>query len=122
MRCSKSALPGLTLEQLEDALKKSVVSAEGPDNTYGYGRLDAAKAYAYLALPGDVDGDGAVNVVDVLVVLKTLVNAGQTSPFIARNGKVTPSGADGTPNRTGGVIVISDALLILQKALGIVVW
>ncbi len=117
-----SAIPGLTLEQVEEALKYSVEGPTGPNNTYGYGRLDVAKAYSYLALPGDVNGDGVVNVVDVLVLLNVFVDGGQTTPLIVRNGKVSPLDADSRPNRSGGAIGIPDALLVLQKALGIVAW
>ncbi len=118
----KSALPGLTLQQIEETLKNSVVGPTGPDNTYGYGRLDAAKAYAYLATPGDVNGDGVVNMADVLVLLNAVVDGEQISPLILRNGAVSPLGADGRPNRSGVTIGAGDALLVLQKALGIVTW
>lgn len=119
----KSALPGLTLQLAEEALRNSVVGPTGPDNTYGFGRVDVAKAYAYLALPGDVNGDGVVTMVDVLILLNAVVDGEQTTPLIVHNGAVSPLGADGRPNRSGDAAIgVGDALLVLQKALGIIDW
>lgn len=49
-----SAFPGLTAEQQKLALLQTAVDlgAPGPDNDYGYGRLDALAAYQLLASGG----------------------------------------------------------------------
>ncbi len=45
-----SAKPGLTLQQQESILQSSAVDLgpAGPDNDYGYGRLDVLRAYGWL--------------------------------------------------------------------------
>jgi subtilisin family serine protease len=121
MTLLKSALPGLTVADAETALQQSVVGTGGPDNTYGWGRLDVGKAYAYLAAPGDVNGDGRIDVVDVLISLSAVVNPGQQTPLIVKNADVNPLGADLKP-RGNGVLDIADALLLLRRAMGIVTW
>ena len=117
----RSALPALPLTEIEEALKNSVVGASGADNSYGYGRLDVLKAYSYLALPGDVNGNGTVDMADVLLLLNAVVSE-QTTALISRNGSVSPLDTDDRPNRSGGIPGISDVLLVLQKALGVINW
>lgn len=56
-------VPGLTVEELEWALKDSALDlgAAGPDDAYGYGLLDVMEAYASLQNSApcvDSDGDG----------------------------------------------------------------
>lgn len=47
-----SAYPELTVSQQEAALKNAVdLGATGPDNSFGYGRLDALGAYASISPP-----------------------------------------------------------------------
>ena len=48
-----SAFPGLTVDDLETALKQSAfdLGGPGPDNSYGYGLLDALAAYQLLLSP-----------------------------------------------------------------------
>ncbi len=111
----KSAVPGLTPSQIETAIKNSVVGATGPNNTYGYGRVDAEKAYAYLAVPGDVNGDGQVDVVDALIVLKAVVGSIPQNGLIKHNGMVSPL-VTGIPETD---ITVQDAWFVLQKAVGL---
>lgn len=114
-----SAISGLTVAQAEFALKHSVLGPNLPNNDFGYGRLDVGKAYAYLSMPGDVNGDVKVDVVDALIVLKASVGAIQIAPggLIANNGNVTYLVTGGT--KATGVPTIQDALYILQKAVGL---
>jgi bacillopeptidase F len=59
-----SAFPGATVAEIETAIKDSALDlgTTGPDNTYGYGLLDAMEAYALLegsqGACTDADGDG----------------------------------------------------------------
>jgi len=58
-----NAVPGVTVSELEAALKESALDlgAAGPDDAYGYGLLDVLEAYALLqnSVPcTDADGDG----------------------------------------------------------------
>ena len=121
MALLKSALPGLTVTDAETALQQSVVGPGGPDNNYGWGRLDVGKAYAYLAAPGDVNGDGRIDVVDVLILLNAIVNPVQQTALIVKNADLSPLGADVKP-QGNGVLDIADALLLLRRAMGIVTW
>ncbi|HJV64285.1 MAG TPA: S8 family serine peptidase [Geomonas sp.] len=106
----KSALPDATPQQIEAALEGSI-AGQLPDNSSGYGRLDAGKAYAYLALPGDVTGDGRVSVADAVTVLRAVVNPELAVGLTLKNGDLFP------PGQPDGVLSIEDALLVLQKAL-----
>lgn len=51
--------PTLTPSQVFDILKASAVTKGPPDNTYGYGLIDIAKATADYCSCRDADGDGA---------------------------------------------------------------
>ncbi len=44
------------------------VGVEGPDDMYGFGRVDARRALAYAALPGDPYPDGVRDVLDVVLL------------------------------------------------------
>lgn len=122
MALLRSALPGAGAHDIETALKEAVVTAAGPDNSSGYGRLDVAKAYSYLALPGDVTGDGVIDFVDVMVALRTITGNDAGNPLITKNANLFPLGPDGTPLGHDGPITIQDALLILQRAAGFISW
>ena len=64
---------------------------------------------------GDMNADGTIDVVDVLILLKKLVTA---TPDI--NGDATPLSAAGLPCGNGtGVLKLTDALYVLHKALNI---
>ena len=64
---------------------------------------------------GDLNGDGQITVVDVLLVLNLVVTNGYDP-----NGDVTPLSATGLPCGKGaGPLTLSDALSILKKAMGI---
>lgn len=109
----KSAVPGVTMQQIEDALKNSIVGL-APDNSSGYGRLDVGKAFSYLALPGDVNGDGRVTIGDAIIVLRAVVNLDNAVGLVMKNGDVAPLGLP------DGRINVEDALLVLQKAIGVI--
>ncbi len=118
----KSAVPALSALDAETALKNAVVTASGPDNTYGYGKLNVAKAYAYLASPGDVNGDGKIDLIDVIMVLRTIVGQYPSNGLIDKNANLYPLGQDGKPMGHSGSVNIQDAVLILQRAIGLITW
>lgn len=118
----KSAVPGLTAQDAETALQNAVVTYNGPDNNYGYGILDTMKAYAYLALPGDANGDGKIDFIDVMVALRAVTGLSPTNPLIDKNARLYPLGQDGKPQGHSGAVNLQDALLILQRAAGFINW
>lgn len=72
---------------------------------------DAAKNCS--PLKGDVNGDGRIDFLDVMAVLR-LVLAGQYNA----NGDVAPVSTSGLPCGDGTTLDIADALLLLKKAAG----
>ena len=116
--------PTLAVADLENALKNGALDlgAAGPDNSYGFGRVDVIRAAEYLNLiprhvpSGDVDGDGAVTVRDALIVLQAAVGLIPSSATLMYNGDVAPL-VNGVPAPDGKIGVV-DALLILRKAVG----
>ena len=116
--------PQLTVTQLESAVKSAALDlgTAGPDNSYGYGRVNVVRAAENLNLipvhipSGDVDGDGAVTVRDALIVLQAAVGLIPWSATLMYNGDVAPlvNGVPGSDGRIG----VDDALLILRKAVG----
>jgi serine protease AprX len=116
--------PQLTVTQLESAIKSGALDlgTAGPDNSYGYGRVNVIRAAENLNLipahipSGDVDGDGAVTVRDALIVLQAAVGLIPWSATLMYNGDMAPlvNGVPGPDGRIG----VNDALLILRKAVG----
>ncbi len=116
--------PNLTVTEMESAIKSAALDLgpAGPDNSYGYGRLDVIQAAEYLNLithtpSGDVDGDGKVMVNDALMVLRAAVGLTPWSATLMYNGDVGPlvNGVPAPDRR----IDVNDALLILRKAVGL---
>ena len=95
----------------------------GPDNTYGYGRLDAASAVSFLGLTppppptGDVNGDGVVNMQDALLVLQAAIGLVPVTPLMMQQGDVAPF-YNSAP-QPDGMIDGRDALVMLQKVVGV---
>lgn len=119
--------PSLTgnADAIQNALTASArdLGGSGPDNVYGYGRLDVAQAAALISLQppagptGDVNGDGVVDIQDALVMLQAAVGAIPLSPLIMEQGDVAPF-VDNAPH-PDGVITIIDVLGVLRKAVGL---
>lgn len=65
--------------------------------------------------PGDVDGDGAVSIGDVVLLLRLLVSGGPIPP---PDGEFDPLSAAGDLNGNG-TLEVSDAVLILQALVGL---
>ena len=95
----------------------------GPDNTYGYGRLDAANAVAQAGLTppspptGDVNGDGEVNIQDALLVLQAAVGLVPATPLMMQQGDVAPF--QNAAPQPDGVIDGRDALVMLERVAGV---
>lgn len=73
-------------------------------------------------IPGDVDGNGLVQVTDAIRVLRIVVGLEPSSPAILEVGDVDP--APGTGPRAGhphgdGQITVGDAIRILRKVVGV---
>ncbi|KAB0664409.1 hypothetical protein F6V25_12775 [Oryzomonas japonica] len=87
----------------------------------------------YYNAKGDVNGDGVVNIFDVLIALQMATGnypAAQVTAGMLNNVHVAPLSVTGRP--AGGVaqynppaidtVSVADALLILQRAVGVVFW
>ncbi|WP_191966184.1 S8 family serine peptidase [Oryzomonas japonica] len=119
--------PSLTgkADGIQNALTASAwdLGGSGPDNVYGYGRLDVAQAAALISLQapsgptGDVNGDGVVDIQDALIMLQAAVGAIPLSPLIMEQGDVAPF--VGTTPHPDGAITIIDVLGVLRKAVGL---
>ena len=70
---------------------------------------------------GDLNGDGEVGIADALKALRIAVKLDVATDLDLANGDVAPLGVDGRP-ASDGQIDISDALLILKKAVGLASW
>jgi len=108
-----SSNPTLTSGQMEDAIKQTAwdLGTTGPDNSYGNGFLDVERAARQLnVLPpapaGDVDGNGMLDLNDVLIELRAaigfptsivemdrVVAAGDVFPLVVPDGVITPGDA-----------------------------
>lgn len=89
------------------------------------GNVSAAKSapisITMIAAPGDLDGDGTINIADALQALRFTVGLGTPTTAQRTRGDVAPLGSDGKPLGGNG-IDLSDALMILKKCVGLPVW
>ena len=83
--------------------------------------LLAVTAICFAVPDGDVDGDGRVTGADALKILRAVVGLDPVTPRMLAHGDVAPRGLDGKP-QPDGIISIADALIILQKSIGLVYW
>ncbi|HKK01661.1 MAG TPA: S8 family serine peptidase [Desulfuromonadales bacterium] len=96
----KSAFPGRSMSSLETALKKTAVPlSSSPDNTYGYGLVDANAAYNYLA------GSGNSSPADAVLVAPANGASGVALPVTVRWQH--PTDPDGDPVTDSVVISTS---------------
>jgi len=113
-----SGNPALTDVQLEDAIKQTAwdLGTSGPDNTYGNGFLDVERAARQLniLLPGpagDVDGNGVLDLNDVLIELRAAI--GFTTSIVEMN-RVVATGDVFPLDAPDGAITAGDALTLLR--------
>jgi hypothetical protein len=89
------------------------------------GNLSAPKSapvsISMTAVPGDVDGNGTIDIADALYALRFTVGIGTPTTTQKTRGDVAPLGSDGKPLGGNG-IDLSDALMILKKCVGLPVW
>lgn len=122
----------LTATQIEQAVMDSALDlgVVGPDNSYGKGFVDFARAARKLGvLPpaprpgGDVSGDGAVTIRDVILDLRAAAGIPRTVDEMRNvmdNGDVHPlDPVTGTPD-PDDAITISDVTTLLRKVLGLI--
>ena len=117
-----SSNPTLTAGQMEDAIKQTAwdLGTTGPDNDYGYGFLDVERAARQLNIlqpgsVGDVDGNGALDLNDVLIDLRAAVGFPTSTVEMERikaRGDVYPPGAP------DNMITPADALTLLRMYVG----
>ena len=69
-------------------------------------------------VPGDIDGDGRVTVVDAVLALRIALGVAESSPEILRVADLAPM-ENSTGSRGDGAITVADAVLILRMAVGI---
>lgn len=80
-------------------------------------RVRKAVGLVPVILPGDVNGDRAVTVVDAVMVLRAAVGIAAITDQLLRAGDVAPKHANGSYG--DGKITTADALRILRHAVGI---
>lgn len=103
-----SAQPEWTAMQVREALMMTADNAETPDNTYGWGVIDAWAAIHYFdepecPVPGDADGNGIVNISDAVTVIAYIFGGGAApEPLVCAD-------ADGN-----GEVNISDAVYLIS--------
>jgi bacillopeptidase F len=117
-----SSNPTLTAGQMEDAIKQTAwdLGTTGPDNSYGNGFLDVERAARQLNLlppapAGDVDGNGTLDLNDVLIDLRAAVGFPTSTVEMDRikaRGDVYPLGAP------DNMITPADALTLLRMFVG----
>ena len=107
---------------MEDAIRQTAwdLGTAGPDNSYGYGFLDVERAARQLnVLPpapaGDVDGNGMLDLNDVLIELRAAIGFPTSTVEMDRiksRGDVYPPGAP------DNMITPADALTLLRMYVG----
>jgi len=117
-----SSKPTLTAGQMEDAIRQTAwdLGTAGPDNSYGNGFLDVERAARQLnVLPpapvGDVDGNGMLDLNDVLIELRAAIGFPTSTIEMERiksRGDVYPLSAP------DNMITPADALTLLRMYVG----
>jgi bacillopeptidase F len=117
-----SSKPTLTAGQMEDAIKQTAwdLGTAGPDNSYGNGFLDVERAARQLNLlppapVGDVDGNGMLDLNDVLIELRAAIGFPTSTVEMDRiksRGDVYPLGAP------DNMITPADTLTLLRMYVG----
>jgi subtilisin family serine protease len=99
-----SALPGAGPAQVKAVLQQAAepIDAANPgfEGQLGSGRLEAAGSLPPIPLPGDVDGDGVVNVADLVAV-------------VAAWGPCPPAGGCAADGDGDGAVGVTDLLLVI---------
>ncbi len=106
-----SAFPNLSVAQQEAALRFSALDlgAAGPDNDYGYGRIDLRAAYQWLVASGVAPQRGSAIVVNTTA--DTLADDAFCSLREAILAANSDSAVGGCPPGAGGDTIVFDAAL-----------
>ncbi|MGB7293421.1 MAG: S8 family serine peptidase [Thermodesulfobacteriota bacterium] len=104
--------PTLTPSDLSGVLQTSAVDLgpPGSDNTFGFGRINALAAVQSVMgdgdgfAPGDANGDGDINILDVTALLNDIL-------------EISPASGDGDCNEDGDVNIL-DVTCVLNEILG----
>ncbi len=118
-----SSNPTLTAGQMEDAIKQTAwdLGTTGPDNSYGNGFLDVERAARQLnVLPpapiGDVDGNGVLDLNDVLIDLRAAIGFPTSTVEMDR---IVAAGDVFPLDVPDSVITPGDALTLLRMYVGV---
>jgi len=113
-----SSNPTLTIGQMEDAIKQTAwdLGTSGPDNDYGNGFLDVERAAGLLnilppAVSGDVNGNGVLDLDDILTILRAAVGFTTSTVEIKRAEACCDVYPPGAPD---GAVTVPDALTLLR--------
>ncbi|MFQ6610118.1 MAG: S8 family serine peptidase, partial [Fidelibacterota bacterium] len=68
-----SAHPSWTPLQVREALMMTADNVENPDNQYGWGVIDVMAAINYFNATGDVNNDGILDILDVVVTVNYIL-------------------------------------------------
>ncbi|NOZ08526.1 MAG: S8 family serine peptidase [FCB group bacterium] len=104
-----SAHPDWTPRQVRAALMLSADNAETPDNNYGWGIIDVMAAINLSLIYGDVDGNGLVNIVDIVLAVNYLIGSQTPDAYQAYQSDVNED----------GVLDITDIVLMVNIVLGL---
>lgn|GEM_PF-5257232 len=105
--------------------KQYAVTVTATDQAGNSAAVQRNITYATAAVSGDatgdLDGDGTVDIKDVLLALRIAVGAVTPTADQVARGDVGPLAADGKP-APDGKIDISDAVVILERSVGLLSW
>lgn len=87
----------------------SADNAENPDNSYGWGIIDVMAAIELSLLPGDVDGNGLVNIVDIVLAVNYLIGSQMPDAYQTFQADVNEDGS----------LDITDIVLMVNIVLGL---
>jgi subtilisin family serine protease len=119
------ANPKLTVDEIKDELLQSVRNESfGWSPKEGFGKLDSYEAlrravFTEQRKPGDMNGDGAVNIYDVTRALQIMVNSVTPLPLELASGDIAPPSSATHPAMGDGKITIGDVTRILRIALNL---
>ncbi len=104
-----SAHPDWTPRQVRASLMLTADNTDSPDNDYGWGIIDVMAAINLSLLTGDVDGNGLVNIVDIVLAVNYLVGSQTPDAYQSFQSDINED----------GILDITDIVLMVNIVLGL---